>query len=161
MNQKVRIRLANLKDLAAIVEIYLEAFNKKSGGSALARDLEEAEAKSPLAMLYYVAETQSGVLGYISACPLPEAMDIYEIAIRPEARKQGIGRLLMNKIIDEAFSRKIDLVMLEVAVTNLPAISLYEDFGFRVYGRRKHYYQDTGDDALLMRLDLNLEPMLA
>ncbi|HHU06944.1 MAG TPA: ribosomal protein S18-alanine N-acetyltransferase [Clostridiaceae bacterium] len=156
MSEKVRIRLATSKDLTSIVEIYLEAFEKRFGGSSIARDLQEAEANSPYSLLYFVAETGAGIMGYISACPLPDVMDIYELGVRSEARKQGIGRLLMNKIIDEAFARQIDLLMLEVATGNSPAISLYEDFGFYIYGRRKHYYQDTGEDALLMRLDLDL-----
>ncbi len=160
MSQKVQIRPATAGDLVSVVEIYLEVFEKKSGGASIARDFQEAEAESPYALLYFVAEADSNVLGYISACPLTDVMDIYELGVRPEARKRGIGRLLMNKIINEACSRQIDLLMLEVAVTNSPAISLYEDFGFRVYGRRKHYYQDTGEDALLMRLDLDLETCL-
>lgn len=152
----IKIRTAKLSDIPFITAIYLEAFNKKSGTSALTRDLEEAENKSPYALIYLVAERDEQIIGFISACPFDDIMDIYDLAVKDEARGQGVGRLLLAEMIKLAKARAMEIIMLEVAVTNSPAISLYRDFDFYCYGRRKGYYQDTGDDALLMRLDLPL-----
>ena len=57
-------------------------------------------------------------------------------------------------ILDEARQRRIKLVVLEVRPSNTEARTLYESFGFRVVGRRRGYYYDTGEDALVMEADL-------
>ena len=61
-------------------------------------------------------------------------------------------------MLDDARERAVTLAFLEVRPTNAEALGLYESFGFRVIGRRKGYYFDTGEDALVMEARLSGEP---
>ena len=76
--------------------------------------------------------------------------EILNIACLPEARGQGLATALLQKICDEAEQRGDRRILLEVRVSNEPALGLYRKFGFRVCGRRPRYYADTGEDALIM-----------
>ena len=61
-------------------------------------------------------------------------------------------------MIEDARRKNVELVFLEVRPTNVEALTLYESLGFRVIGRRKGYYFDTGEDALVMEARLSAEP---
>ncbi len=151
---KVSIRPAQLGDLVAIIDIYQASFARRSGTANFARDLKEIMLDSPYAMLYLVAVADGEVVGFVSAYPLDEVMDVYNLAVKPEVRRQGIGEKLLAGIRLAAVERGIDLIMLEVATSNQAALRLYEKAGFITYGIREGYYQQTGEDAYLMRLDL-------
>ena len=79
---------------------------------------------------------------------------ITNVAVRPEFRRKGFARKLLQDLIDHARTSGIKSLTLEVRVSNLPAIRLYESFGFKVEGRRKQYYADNREDALIMWLRL-------
>ena len=61
-------------------------------------------------------------------------------------------------MLDDARTRAFKIVVLEVRPSNEHALTLYESFGFRVVGRRRGYYYDTGEDALVMEIALRSEP---
>ena len=79
---------------------------------------------------------------------------IYNIAIAPEFRREGIGEALLRHLIDKADADGCKLVTLEVRSGNEAAMELYKKLGFREVGRRKGYYAKGGEDAVLMDLDL-------
>jgi ribosomal-protein-alanine N-acetyltransferase len=74
------------------------------------------------------------------------------ITVHPEYQSQGLGKLLLYGILRDAVARNLERATLEVRDTNIIALSLYEKFGFKVAGRRKGYYQKTGEDALILWL---------
>jgi ribosomal-protein-alanine N-acetyltransferase len=74
-------------------------------------------------------------------------------AVHPEARRRGLGRKLLARALQEATREGLTRVFLEVRRTNESAQKLYEQFGFKVEGVRRHYYRDNGEDAFLMTLD--------
>ena len=123
---RISIRPAQLSDLAAIIDIYQASFARRSGTASFARDLKEIMLDSPHAMLYLVAVADEEVVGFVSAYPLDEVMDIYNLAVKPESRRQGIGEKLLAGIRSAAVERGIDLIMLEVATSNQAALRLYE-----------------------------------
>lgn len=86
----------------------------------------------------------------IIRCCSPQA-DIIDVAVIPEARKQGIGTLMVEKLLDEGRKRGVSEFMLEVRASNLPAIRLYENAGFVTIGVRKLYYSTPVEDALVMQ----------
>jgi ribosomal-protein-alanine N-acetyltransferase len=90
------------------------------------------------------------VIGYVCVWEIGVEMHLTNLAVHPEGRRQGVGRALLGWVIEDARGRGLTLVCLEVRPTNVEALGLYESFGFRVVGRRKGYYFDTGDDALVM-----------
>jgi len=92
------------------------------------------------------------VLGYVGTWLLAEEAHIVAIAVAQPYRRRGIGEFLLMGAIEEAIRRRAGSITLEVRVSNTPAQRLYEKYGFTVVGRRKGYYLDNGEDALLMTL---------
>jgi [ribosomal protein S18]-alanine N-acetyltransferase len=84
----------------------------------------------------------------------PDEAWVQNIAVRRNAQRGGIGRALLTALLDQARSSGVSAVLLEVAVDNGPAQTLYEAYGFVGVGVRKGYYQPTNTDALVMRLEL-------
>ena len=78
------------------------------------------------------------------------------IAVHPDYRKQGIGTALIVELIGELELRGSHSLMLEVRASNTPAISVYEKLGFIEVGRRKNYYRNPKEDALIMRKEWGL-----
>lgn len=98
------------------------------------------------------AETE--VIGYAGYWHVADEVHISTIAVRPEWRGKGLGALLLTWMIHEAIGREAAVVNLEVRAGNEAAQRLYASYGFVIVGRRRRYYRDTGEDALLMDLDL-------
>jgi ribosomal-protein-alanine N-acetyltransferase len=96
----------------------------------------------------------SVIAGYLCLWEVADEIHITNVAVRADRRRRGIGRQLLSEVLTDARARRIRLVCLEVRPTNVEARGLYESFGFRVVGRRKGYYYDTGEDALVMEAEL-------
>lgn len=79
-----------------------------------------------------------------------DELHILNLAVAPERRRQGLGRRLLQSILDVARTRGAKIATLEVRVSNLLAQDLYTSFGFSISGRRKAYYRNNGEDALVM-----------
>ena len=77
---------------------------------------------------------------------------ISTIAVHPDHRRRGLGELLLLHILDQAGEGSSEFVTLEVRVSNRAARELYEKYGFQGVARRKRYYTDNAEDALLMTL---------
>lgn len=99
---------------------------------------------------FFVAVQNKKVLGYIGiSCILDEGY-ITNIAVFPEFRQKGVGTALLNRVFSLASDLNLSFVSLEVRVSNLTAISLYEKLGFKTVGRRKNFYDNPKEDALIM-----------
>jgi ribosomal-protein-alanine N-acetyltransferase len=86
--------------------------------------------------------------GYLVCARYDEAYHLMNIATDPAHRREGVGRCLIDAMIDRA---GVDAnITLEVRISNAPAIALYESYGFRGVGTRRRYYSDTGEDAIIM-----------
>jgi ribosomal-protein-alanine N-acetyltransferase len=70
--------------------------------------------------------------------------------IHPDYQGQGLGQALLYALLKSAWQRQLERATLEVRASNHPALSLYRKFGFKEAGRRRHYYPDTGEDALIL-----------
>ncbi len=79
-----------------------------------------------------------------------EEAHIIMLAIHPSFQCQGLGQALLWALLKSAHDRQLERSTLEVRDSNLAAVSLYKKFGFKEAGRRKRYYEDTGEDALVM-----------
>jgi ribosomal-protein-alanine N-acetyltransferase len=96
--------------------------------------------------------------GYLCLWEIGHEIHVTNLATHPDLRRRGIARVLLGAVLQDAQGRGVDLAFLEVRPTNAQALGLYERFGFRVIGRRKGYYFDTGEDALVMEARLSGEP---
>lgn len=90
------------------------------------------------------------ILGYAVIEVIPPESELMDIAVSESFRKQGIGRILLNAAIREAFRMGGKKMYLEVRESNEPARSLYEKSGFCQIGIRKNYYNKPVENAVLM-----------
>ena len=101
--------------------------------------------------LWLVAEDHGTVLGYVgSQTVLPET-DMMNVAVSPERRREGIAEALVDALVSELKNIGSTSLTLEVRASNMPAIGLYEKMGFLEAGRRKNYYRNPREDALILR----------
>lgn len=92
------------------------------------------------------------LIAYVSAYHIPPEMEIVNLAVHPAWRRRGLGERLLRLMLQGAAKMGIEKIILEARESNSPARRLYGKCGFRVCGRRKRYYPDTGEDALLYEL---------
>lgn len=93
------------------------------------------------------------LIGYIAFSLIADEMEILNLAVRPECRRQGLAEALLLKSFEICAENKIKKSFLDVKVSNEPALALYRKFGYKKIGIRKKYYPDTKEDALLFRYD--------
>lgn len=128
---------------------YLDAFNKlglqvNSNFSNLYDLSKIIESQYDCVYGYYLDDK---LVGFIHVTKLYETMDIVNVVVDREVRKQGIATKLINYVID--LFDDIDNVMLEVNENNIPAISLYKKNNFEIINKRNNYY--GSDAALIMK----------
>ena len=107
----------------------------------------------------WVARASGEVVGYLCLWEVASEIHITNLAVHPAWRCRGVARTLLGAILEDARRRRLAVALLEVRPTNQEARALYESFGFRMVGRRKGYYPDTGEDALVMETDLARVPV--
>ena len=108
--------------------------------------------------ILWIAETinQSGekkVIGMIVVWMIVDEAHVATIAVHPDHRGRGIGRRLLAIALKEAIGKGAVESTLEVRANNHVAQALYQEFGYKVTGRRPRYYQDNQEDAILMAVD--------
>lgn len=111
------------------------------------------ELKSPISR-YFAAEEGGMLCGYAGMYVTVDTANITNVAVKPEKRRKGIGNRLLKAIINEAGAMNLSFITLEVRESNTRAIALYEKNGFKTAGKRKKYYSDNNEDALIMTLEL-------
>ena len=98
----------------------------------------------------WVGREDGRVVGYICLWEVVDELHVTNVAVHPDARRRGFARALLESVFAHARVAGSRIVLLEVRPSNTEAIPLYESFSFRVVGRRRGYYYDTGEDALVM-----------
>ena len=98
---------------------------------------------------------QSGLDGYIAFSLIADEMEILNLAVRSDCRKRGMGTTLLKKAFEICKDNGVTSSFLDVKASNVPAITLYNKFGYVQIGIRKRYYPDTKEDALLFRHDFS------
>lgn len=148
----VNVRLAREDDLDGIMAIERAVFEAE----AWPEEAMRCDMMSPHCH-YVVGElTATGqIVGYAGLqCPSgSDDGDIQTIATHPTVRSRGLGRVMMNELIDEAAKRGAHRLFLEVRADNPIAIGLYRALGFHEIGVRAGYYQPENVDAVVMRLE--------
>jgi ribosomal-protein-alanine N-acetyltransferase len=112
-----------------------------------------AEMSEPSNRSYIVAKSGRDVVGYAGMICYGDEAHVTTIAVDPEYQRRKIGTRLMYELIQSAIEMGARAVSLEVRVSNWGAQRMYTQFGFRPVGVRKGYYQETGEDALVMWAD--------
>ncbi len=94
------------------------------------------------------------LVGYIVYWLIIDELEILNVAIAPRLRRQGLGRTLVDYVIETALDANARHISLEVRRSNVAAIALYTDQGFAPIAVRKGYYAARKEDAIVMRRDL-------
>jgi [ribosomal protein S18]-alanine N-acetyltransferase len=146
----MRIRLATPADLPALMAL------EKCAATAAHWSAEQYETvfagEAPFRAVLIIEE--DGVQGFIAGRALGEEWEIENIAVAGSARRRGLGTRLLAEFLDLARRRGADTVFLEVRESNLAARRLYEKWAFVESGRRKRYYREPEEDAIVYRLGL-------
>jgi ribosomal-protein-alanine N-acetyltransferase len=149
-------------DLLEVVEI-----EELSDLSVWGWNAYHKELQSPEDVIMLVARTEKAesdqnqeqtVAGFIISRLVAGELHINNVAIRPEFRRQGIATQLLEAILSEGRGHGARLAFLEVREGNTAAQGLYRRCAFQVTGRRKRYYHQPAEDALLMSLLLETSP---
>ena len=99
---------------------------------------------------FWVAEAEGRIAGYINLWYVLDEVTVANIAVAGEFRRQGVAAALMEHAFKLSEERRMYGVTLEVRVSNIPAIKLYERFGFESAGIRPDYYEKPREDAVIM-----------
>ena len=148
-----QIAAATAADLDAIDEIERHSFTRPWPRAAFEVELTRHLARLDVARA-------PGVVGFCNYWIVPDPggdageVHIHAIATHPDRRRAGVGAALLDHALAAGRAAGCRLATLEVRRGNAPAIALYERAGFRTVHVRKRYYQDNGEDALVMLSEL-------
>lgn len=103
-----------------------------------------------------VVRVGRGLAAYACLWVVERELKINNIAVHPHRRGAGLGHLILRAALERGLAERCAEATLEVRPSNLIARRLYERYGFREVGRRRGYYQDTREDAVLMAASLSV-----
>jgi ribosomal-protein-alanine N-acetyltransferase len=149
MSSLVRVTAENFDRL----ERRILAIEKVSFPSPWTSEAFREEVQRSFSSLWVFLDKEE-VRGYICFWSMAGELHLMNIAVHPERRREGLGRTLLEKMIITGIREGAECALLEVRPSNTPARALYKKAGFHEIGRRTRYYRDTGEDAILMALQL-------
>lgn len=145
MKDSVIIRKMKLSDIDSVVDI-----EKNSFPIPWTRGAFTIELRNNKLAKYCVAETGGSVVGYGGMWLIMDEAHITNIAVHPEYRGRGIGKKLIEALIEEVSKVNVYKMTLEVRRSNIAAQTLYKKYGFVPCGIRPEYYLDNREDAIIM-----------
>ena len=141
----IEILPVNETHVAPIAELEKICFSDPWSESSIAGELT-----NPLSC-WLVAVEGEKVAGYIGSQTVMGETDMMNVAVDPDFRRRGVAQTLILALVDALKARGSHWLMLEVRQSNAPARALYEKLGFVEVGRRKNYYRNPKEDALILR----------
>ena len=138
------IRKMTAEDTSAVAEIESECFSSPWTKQGLLSETDNPSAE------FFVLENKNDIAAYMGMHIVLDECYIANVAVKSIHRKKGYGRLLVENALAVAKERGCTFITLEVRVSNLPAISLYEKCGFERVGERKDFYSAPTENALIM-----------
>ena len=145
MNESITVRPMVMTDVDGVMAVEQDSFLTPWSRSAF----EEELAQNRLAR-YIVAVENDEIVGYAGTWLVINEAHVTNVAVSGQRRREGIGRLLMQKLMELARDNDMESMTLEVRVSNAAARHLYEQLGFVEAGIRKNYYSETKEDALIL-----------
>lgn len=142
------IRKMTVEDVPAVVELDQNSFSLPWPERSFRFELSDNPASR-----CWVAEIDGRVVGMLVAWIFVDEAHIATIATHPDYRRRGIARKLLAYALQSAMREGAQNSFLEVRESNLPAQDMYRKFGYIQVGRRKRYYKDNDEDAILMNLE--------
>jgi [ribosomal protein S18]-alanine N-acetyltransferase len=140
------VRRLAYSDLPAVI-----AIERRSFPTPWSLAMFVLELSKPTGICLAAEEEGGELLGYLVCSRYDQVWHLMNVAVAPERRRAGVASGLIGRLLEEAGG--VLPFTLEVRVSNRAAIAMYERLGFRSAGVRPRYYQDNGEDALIMWLD--------
>jgi len=140
----VNVRAMETEDCKAVANLEKEIFSQPWSEQGF------LDAIAMNGNIFLVAESAGEICGYIGMYLSLDEGEITNVAVAPEKRGEGLGGMLLQESLELAVKRGITQVVLEVRVSNEPAIHLYEKYGFEHCGVRKGFYEFPKEDAYIM-----------
>ena len=144
------IEMMNATHVAQIARLERICFSDPWSERSIASELDNKLA------FWLVAVEGETVAGYIGSQTVMDETDMMNVAVHPDFRRKGIAESLINTLVDQLKSMGSHCLTLEVRASNVPAIALHEKLGFSEIGRRKNYYRNPREDALILRKEWEL-----
>jgi ribosomal-protein-alanine N-acetyltransferase len=141
--ENIEIRRLGYSDLPQVIAVERRAFPTPW---SLAMFVLELSKPSGVCLAATIADE---LVGYLICSRYDDVWHLMNVAVDPSRRRRGVGTALLVQMLERAGLGQ-DRYTLEVRTSNLGAIKLYERFGFTAAGTRRRYYQDTGEDAVIM-----------
>lgn len=141
---EIIVRKMRAEDTAAVSRLESEVFTMPWSESAFRKMAEEENA------IYIVAVYQDTIIGNCGVRNILGEGEITNVAVGEKYRGHGVAKRMFRMLLAEGKERGIDAFTLEVRKSNLPAIRLYESFGFETAGVRPRFYEKPVEDALVM-----------
>jgi len=142
--ENVVYEIATTSHLKQILDIERLCFSAPWSEASYAAEFSDERAH------YLVALSGGGVIGFCGYWDIVEEGHIINIAVHPDHQGMGVGAGLLGRLLEYAGHKGIGSFTLEVREDNIPAIKLYEKFGFVAEGLRKNYYQKEKKHAIIM-----------
>lgn len=139
-----RIVDVSAEHIRQIEEIERDCFSRPWTAEQLKSQMRDEQHE------FIAAVDGSRVLGYVGLMYVLDEGYISNVAVHPDARRQGIGDTLIDALAAKAAELELAFLTLEVRESNAPAIALYAKHGFHPVGKRKNYYDAPKEDAVLM-----------
>lgn len=140
----ITIRTMTLDDLDGVMEIENALFSTPWSETGFFSFLIRDDT------LFLVALEEGQVVGYCGVVMVLNEGDITNVAVAPDRQRRGIGRQLMQAMIQKTKELGVDCLHLEVRESNRKAVSLYESLDFKNVGLRKNYYENPVENGILM-----------
>lgn len=139
------IRKMRSIDLPRVMEIELATFTMPWGEATFRGLLRRTDSD------LYVADVRGAVAGYAVFWAVTDQGELGNVAVAADYRGRGLGRKLVETVLERAAERGVREIFLEVRRSNAGAQNLYRTFGFFEVGKRKNYYLEPVEDALIMK----------
>ncbi len=148
MEKRIKIRRMRIQDLERVIEIENQSFSNPWSKDAFIYEMGSGISYP------WVVEVDNKIVGYSIHWVIIDEAHLSNIAIDPLYRRMGIGRFLLEKLVESTKKKGAKFITLEVRASNSSAISLYKKMNFKVIGTRKNYYTNPLEDALIMMKSL-------
>lgn len=165
----ITIQKMSLKHISSVVELDRLCFGGLWSAKGYQRELESPNSDMLILVISQNAEDSNeevffkssnfqsqitynhqSIIGIGCLWAILEEAHITILGIHPQYQRLSFGQLLLYTLMRSAWERGLERATLEVAASNISALSLYYKFGFQDVGRRRRYYQQTGEDALIL-----------
>lgn len=133
-------------DLDAVSALEAESFRNPWSREMLGREI----AESPAARVYVLRVPEYPVAAFCACWVVADELHINTVAVRPELRRRGLGRALMERLLEAVAAEGVRRATLEVRRSNIPALRLYEQLGFATAAVRESYYTQPVEDAVIL-----------